>query len=182
MKLRTLDNDIASMLHHAYAETETFTLKGSGITANFVAVRLNSEPCRLGTGRWYTYLDLEQVSEAEVDKPKDWNGEGLPPVGTVCEFRRTMPGATWNPATILCVGEKRIFFRDKDGDELSRDHGEVEFRTTRTPEQIAAEERENELNRMVATVSMLDKGWAGKVCAGLYDAGYRKKDNADERK
>lgn len=54
-------------------------------------------------------------------------------------------------------------------------HGEY----AHTPEQIAAEERENDLNRMVATVSMLDNGWARKVCAGLYDAGYRKQVKSD---
>ena len=48
------------------------------------------------------------------------------------------------------------------------------YRPFRTPEQIAAEEREKALDAMVATSPLLDKGWSRLVCKALYDAGYRR--------
>lgn len=104
--------------------------------------------------------------------PKEWTGEGLPPVGTVCEMQNAI--GIWREVEIFAHFKGNVF--GWDGGELINyfSNDPHEFRPIRTPEQIAAEERETELNRMVATVSMLDKGWARKVCAGLYDAGYRK--------
>lgn len=108
-----------------------------------------------------------------IERPDPWSGKGLPPAGTVCEFQNSV--GSWVAVEVTAIARKGICLA-----QLGRD-GESyvcqvtsKFRPIRTPEQIAAEEREQELNRMVATISMLDKGWARKVCAGLYDAGYRK--------
>jgi hypothetical protein len=117
------------------------------------------------------------VDALEAEKVIEWNGEGLPPVGMVCEAMNPIE-CRWLKVRILdhegsvltavCRGEdNRLWWAQR-------------FRPIRTAEQIAAEEREAELNRMVATVSMLDKGWARKVCAGLYDAGYRKLESVEE--
>lgn len=121
--------------------------------------------------------------EVHVPKKVEWTGEGLPPVGTVCEFLKHNSPPT--PRGKWLVGEIRYsshFTVIISGDMCEHVHHprNCSFRPIHTPEQIAAEERENELNRMVATVSMLDKGWARKVCAGLYDAGYRKSEIVDE--
>lgn len=106
-----------------------------------------------------------------------WSGEGLPPVGIEIEAMLPALGSArfWQIAKVVhgplpeSPGEILVFSL-----ENTKPSWVDQFRPIRTPEQIAAEERESELNRMVATVSMLDKGWARKVCAGLYDAGYRK--------
>jgi hypothetical protein len=120
------------------------------------------------------------------EKPKPWDGKGLPPVGTVCEAKMPprglqIPGSEWVWRHVEVV-------RLSDGVRASAQECLVfdlentapswvdELRPIRTAEQIAAEEREKEVNRMVATASMLDKGWARKVCADLYDAGYRKQE------
>lgn len=116
----------------------------------------------------------------ETLRPEWVDGE-LPPVGTVCEYNNYEP----HPVDVeLKWSRVEIVARHTQGLDdfavfasVSGYHGSrvpKRFRPIRTPEQIAAEEREKELNRMVATVSMLDKGWARKVCAGLYDNGYRK--------
>lgn len=112
-----------------------------------------------------------------IPRPKEWTGKGLPPVDLDIEVRfRTDTNPEWDKAKLIYSGSRFIAIQYHDGEvsEVSTTSMPCEFRPIRTPEQIAAEERENELNRMVATVSMLDKGWARKVCAGLYDAGYRK--------
>lgn len=117
-----------------------------------------------------------------------WNGKGLPPIGTVCELSESILLASdraseWFEAgTHVEIGGHATFYGAVGpvcavcvvGSNFTGTLSEVCLRPARTPEQIEAEEREKELNRMVATVSMLDKGWARKVCAGLYDAGYRK--------
>ena len=131
-----------------------------------------------------------------ANRTPEWNGVGLPPVGMVCEWA----GCTCAPEDPrepdLHVGDSvKIIVHFKDGDfdlaaftfnpqvhNSARGSAWVNqggpgcFRPIRTPEQIAAEEREAEVNRMVATVPMLDKGWARKVCYALYDNNYRKQE------
>lgn len=114
-----------------------------------------------------------------VNYKPEGNGESLPPVGTVCEWKEKT-GFSWVKATVLFISESSVVMQREDGFEWQMLTKRTAFRPIRTPDQIAAEEREHELNRMVATVSMLDKGWARKVCAGLYDAGYRKFEIVDE--
>jgi len=117
-----------------------------------------------------------------IARPTQWTGEGLPPVGTVCEYIGRKHGLT-DGAHVEIIhhfhagsADVAVFIYSQGlghGRHVAQAVADC-FRPIRTPEQIAEEEREQELNRMVATVSMLDKGWARKVCAGLYDAGYRK--------
>lgn len=76
-------------------------------------------------------------------RPAPWTGEGLPPVGTVCEMHRdTYFEIEWQAVTLLGIGQAKAFFRDKEGHEWSRPLSELSFRPIRTPEQIAEEERE----------------------------------------
>lgn len=132
----------------------------------------------------WTMRDLRPVTEHPfyIDPAANWTGEGLPPAGTVCEYRRIHHHATWRAATILCVGEKRIFFRDYEGDELSRAQSEVEFRPIRTAEQIATDERLHKVRNALSSISGLDE-WNVNAEASaairatveaMIDAGYRK--------
>ncbi|MEE5138707.1 hypothetical protein V2J83_24720 [Pseudomonas alliivorans] len=116
------------------------------------------------------------TSEADcvARPPAAWNGEGSPPVGAVCEFSRKGCG-NWGRVEILYVGKQRIFFRDRDGDELSRSHGESEFRPIRTAEQIAADERELAITDMCVLLGKDPSRPGVREMAGvLFDAGYRK--------
>lgn len=129
--------------------------------------------------------EIESVRHLLVPRPAPWTGEGLPPVGAMVEIR--LMGWSIRESAEKFIGVPlRVaasFGMDCGTDMIAVDGGpdlgcEV-FRAemavpARTPEQIAAEEREKEVNRMVATAQMLDKGWARKVCESLYDAGYRK--------
>lgn len=111
-------------------------------------------------------------------RPKAWDGEGLPPSGAACEIRSVAAGTEWAQATIV-FASRNVIVWDWAGEPsinglcTAYAHA-VEMRPVRTPEQIAAEEREKAIAEMVSTSPMLDKGWARKVCTALYDAGYRK--------
>lgn len=129
-------------------------------------------------GHWILYGPVDGALEAAmVKRPDDtsWVGEGLPPVGAVCEvLNNELNNPVWETCTILWVGKYRVIYDSESCNERVGFIEDLEFRAHRTPEQIAADEREKEVNRMVATAQMLDKGWARKVCESLYDAGYRK--------
>lgn len=112
----------------------------------------------------------------------EWNGEGLPPVGTVCEL--SSQGADWGVGTIQYTAENVIVWRWNNqqlGQACACYRHEVNIRPIRTPEQIRADEsaireREDAIEAMTAVSPLLDKGWSRKVCAALYDSGYRKQE------
>lgn len=112
------------------------------------------------------------------ESPWEWNGEGLPPVGTVCQgrLRNRLGEEDWFECAVLvhhrtlnhCAG-----VLSEDGMHLGWCS---EFRPIRTAEQIAAEEREKVIIEMARAIM------PGQVCAGvadmeraerLYDHGYR---------
>lgn len=137
---------------------------------------------RQTSGRWMYYSTLtdEQVAKLKV-RPAPWNGEGRPPVRTVCEHR-TGPGMSWSSATVLAYGEKKVFYRDRDGHEWSRPYDEIEFRPIRTPEQIAMADRANRIQEALVEVKGC-RSFPGDIVRGnitrsvveaMIDAGYRK--------
>ncbi|MGN6056644.1 hypothetical protein [Pseudomonas aeruginosa] len=134
-----------------------------------------------------------------VERPATWSGKGLPPVGTVCEFA----GGTYSPEdpfdNDLREGDRvTIIAHFKDGDlDLAAftfnpqvrnpDRGAacVEqgaygcFRPIRTPEQIAAEERSKECDRIFAILSSVEReGNRSDMAEALYDAGYRRQESS----
>lgn len=136
----------------------------------------------------------EDYVEANKDRSvKEWNGEGLPPVGTVCEWA----GCTYAPEDPkepdLHVGDQvKIIAHFKDGEfdlaaftfnpgihNSARGAAWVNqgshgcFRPIRTPEQIAAEEREKAVRDMLLC---LKSPLAEATAYDLYDAGYRKQE------
>lgn len=118
-------------------------------------------------------------------EPAPWNGKGLPPVGTVCEIAGSAEFFhNRHPEGV----KVKIYahFTDDRGVELAAftdDIGQVGgvgiakcFRQIRTPEQIAAEEREASIKAMMAlnpdeNPNQTLSKW---LCEALYDAGYRK--------
>ena len=107
-----------------------------------------------------------------VERPLAWNGEGLPPVGTVCEAywpRDTKP--KWMSFELLFMGKELCVAR-VDGKELDYRVGDFEeksvsFRPIRTPEHIAEEALEKELNE-------IERLYTEGGPTAVYDAGYRK--------
>lgn len=120
-----------------------------------------------------------------------WNGEGLPPVGVECEFRSGLDksnGWIWRPlledgikVTVIAHyspcndGELVAVFKYGD-DERGRQTDQAVagcFRPIRTPEQIAAEEREKAVRDMLLCLKL---PLAEATAYDLYDAGYRKQE------
>lgn len=112
-------------------------------------------------------------------RPAPWVGKGLPPAGAVCEVQHD---GRWYQATIIGIDPD-------DGDVVFKTHGDYatpygvydglpaeRFRPIRTPEQIAAEEREKVIDSMavVADPSGGSPETCRLFCDRLYDAGYRK--------
>lgn len=118
-----------------------------------------------------------------------WTGEGLPPVGTVCEFAGFNPEETMptdprvgDQVTVIAhfmSGSFEVaaftFYAPPEFEYLQVAQGAYGcFRPIRTPEQIASEDREKAVRAMGDAI----KQPAGSVSYGalydLYDAGYRK--------
>lgn len=117
----------------------------------------------------------------------DWDGSGLPPVGCQCEIDPTVEHHEYyarhagRQALIVAhdvgrYGDPIAVYRVVADDGYNEYHGltsgKNNFRPIRTPEQIAAEEREK------AVVEM-KRVWSGSENSpfyALYDAGYRKQE------
>lgn len=129
-------------------------------------------------GEWEMGFGCMSNSYLEISQPEPWTGEGLPPVGTVCELKFDH-WTDWERHEILCHGKTFMFVRelnsglDREG-SMSMDG--IMFRQVRTPEQIAAEEREKAIEGMIADTNILTGIMSDRrIMAGqLYDAGYRK--------
>lgn len=110
-----------------------------------------------------------------------WNGTGLPPVGVVCEFmwNYIREGSEYVLVRVLAHDGESAILRVVDGDNRGKlressggDCGSHPMlRPIRTPEQIAAEERANQIADMEAVFLSVPPGH-GRMAA-LYDAGYR---------
>ena len=79
-------------------------------------------------------------------QPKPWSGpeDGLPPVGTECEAE-LYKGGGWIKCKVAYVGSKFYVLTSDEltvGAECVLHLGQGSFRAIRTPEQLAAEERE----------------------------------------
>lgn len=111
-------------------------------------------------------------------RPVPWSGEGLPPVGTVCEvLNNTLDRPEWERCTILFMGKFKAIYESESCHERVADvseRGMISFRPLRTPEQIAAEERRAAILEMKGHLSFSDYREAEQHCAALYDAGYRR--------
>jgi len=119
-------------------------------------------------------IDLSPV----YPDPKPWTGEGLPPVGTVCEWKEKT-GFQWVAATILFITESSVVCQRSDGFEWQMLTKRTVFRPIRTPEQIAAEVREKAVQNMLSAVSFTGAS-NREIFRQLYDLGYRKFEIVEE--
>ena len=104
-----------------------------------------------------------------------WSGEGLPPVGVVCEAK--WGRNCWSRCVVFAhkpnANGGTDVLVDVDGDWTFFDKPSM-FRPLRTPEQIAADERETAIDAMLAATPAPGSDISLRVCEKLYDAGYRK--------
>lgn len=102
-------------------------------------------------------------------EPDPWSGKGLPPVGTVCEL--SFKGMDQGVVTVMYISDEFCVCRNhKYGNEQGAVTENYFFRPIRTPEQIAAEDRDKAISQMEFDTDCLDRGAFTK----LYDAGWRK--------
>lgn len=120
---------------------------------------------------------LDSATVEEWHEP--WNGEGLPPVGTTCEWRPSIDQLI--VVTILGRDGDETWFRRK-GNQFSETCVNMAFfRPIRTPEQIAAEERKEAIDKLVQFFMNYYGNPKGAeqyllICRSLHDAGYRKQE------
>lgn len=115
---------------------------------------------------------LPMVRNAPEYSAPEWTGEGLPPVGTVCEWLQGSQHQ-WERIEILAY---------HGGDTWIQQEGKpsiivgniANLRPLRTPEAIAAEERSKAISQIIHAI-----GWsfsmpgAADAAARIYDAGWR---------
>ena len=112
-----------------------------------------------------------------------WSGVGIPAAGSICEVRQKTPCESsfdWEECRIAMIntgadGLPQVCTIDKRGDLAIYYPATdvVEFRPIRTPEQIAADEREAAVAEMLGLFGGTDSRDT-YLMQLLYDAGYRK--------
>lgn len=104
---------------------------------------------------------------------RKWAGEGLPPVGTVCEWKEKT-GFSWVKATVLLITEKSVVMQREDGFEWQMITARTVFRPIKSPEQIAAEKYEEDAAALAEILSGLDGANKTLIAKTLLDCGYSK--------
>ncbi|AYN94392.1 hypothetical protein EAW52_10685 [Pseudomonas sp. LTJR-52] len=130
-------------------------------------------------GYYATKADLRHMPYVIVTR-RPWSGEGLPPVGTVCEVRVGYLEQPYKYAECEIIahfdGESQrcaaYVQTIHDGSRIVGQGIAEAFRPLRTPEQIAAEERDKAIKEMAE-----DLGIMHTTAAQAYDKGYRKIDS-----
>lgn len=96
-----------------------------------------------------------------------WDGEGLPPVGTICEYRfsNVNYNVDFSEGTVIAYGKREVFMSHRSsGNEFIRPINDIEFRPVQT-------EREKAIDEIA---SMIGRGTFFEDAERIYDAGYRK--------
>lgn len=115
----------------------------------------------------------------------EWDGQGLPPVGTVCEaIHEDINSGKPVKAEILKHHDNGLsvafFWVDAPVEAEGNLYWAQRFRPLRTPEQIAAEEREKAIDAMLDLDPPHENGLGltsrRQFCEILFDAGYRRQE------
>jgi hypothetical protein len=130
----------------------------------------------LHDGKMYRYSDGCTYSQHEIEmiceRPKKWSGpeDGLPPVGTECEYGGN---ERWFPVTVI-AHQSGGFYPEPQAVSQVPENGPLcigtakHFRAIRTPEQIANDLRESKIVEFMNTVGVDCRVTATKAV----DAGY----------
>lgn len=139
-----------------------------------------------GGGAWVEYPSdsmenhLKNHFKNAVKRPQEWDGSGIPPVGTVCEYRLNEYDIWFTCKIVYVLTESDYCFVawcDHLGSDqfltFASDRYKLQLRKIKTLEQIAAEERIAAIKEMCEVASKRNtKGLT--LMESLYDAGYRK--------
>lgn len=139
-------------------------------------------PSFFDCGDWVEYTSYDTYQEYHFDKAvkrPEWDGSGVPPVGTVCEYRLNEHDV-WFKCEVVYVlsGSDYCFVArcehlglDQSLTFLS-DRYKLQLRKIKTPEQIIEEKRQQAINEMIDFVDSYST--LRDVMGLLYDCGYRK--------
>ena len=149
-------------------------------SADIIAYRLQqptkSEQVRADAWRSYAGItekddeaDLNECIGQDVDMP-EWNFDGLPPVGTICEY--SLAGRVWSPCKIeLYVGTQGVViscdvFEGIQYVDFAK-YDDFEFRPLRTEAERAREDAETAIRTCLAGTGA---GITPLAAKGIYDA------------
>ncbi|MDI4068215.1 hypothetical protein QK416_29640 [Pseudomonas aeruginosa] len=122
-------------------------------------------------------VSAEREATFEPRPQETWNGQGLPPTGLLVEWKSGLDHE-WRRVTVLAYANGDAWLQPEDGDSFIVGNPE-NFRRIRTPEQIAAEERSKECDRIFFILSSVEReGNRSDMAEALYDAGYRRQESS----
>lgn len=139
-----------------------------------------------GTNKWFhgpsCNVSAEREAKFEARPQEAWDGQGLPPVGIEAEVIWDSTDVAYYRAKILAHDEDRVVFRWCEGESKGqyRSYAVLNFgilptfRPLRTPEQIAAEEREKAVGDMAMSIQGVPYQYP--TLYALFDAGYRRQE------
>ncbi len=135
-----------------------------------------------GTSEWVSTLYVEEFIASLKSTPRpsttSWSGEGLPPVGVVCEMHHeSWQPNNWPKVTVRYASAEYFITTDDAGEQHWHAHS-VKFRPIRTPEQIARDERDESVISVFRLIK--ENGWDiqsddAYYLYFLYDSGLLKK-------
>ena len=125
---------------------------------------------------------IKDFTTIEARPSPAWSGEGLPPVGLRCEAAIPHTCGPDNERSFIWIEGSVIAYYEIKGKTyawFAEDDGfyppnALEFRPIRTPEQIAADEREAAIHEIAVAMDWHPTRSAKSLAAMVYDAGYRK--------
>lgn len=138
--IRSSDDELGTL----YWAEPWGTIDGKRCVVGSESLRLDSNAIANTAGNKHSWILV-------VSRPVIWSGEGLPPVGTVCEWHPNQDG--WVKVEILGHNGEETWFR-RDGHTSSETCLRMAFfRPIRTPEQIADENREKAARELFELVN-----------------------------
>lgn len=140
-------------------------------------------------GTMIAWLSGIASSHRMVERPIQWTGEGRPPVGVVCEVLWDSQLGIYCAAAVLAHDEAGAVYRFTTGERKGEYQSEQQdyygglpkFRPIRTPEQIAAEERDKTVRKILDEMpDGFPNGHTGAVVDWMLGQGYRKFEIVEE--
>lgn len=142
-----------------------------------------------GSKEWVFTSNVTAKRETTFEaRPQEtWDGQGLPPVGTVCEYRcnDSCEPNDWTAVHVLAHAahgsDTAMLLAEDNNGEPGTMYGRIwvpgTCRPLRTPEQIAAEERRNSILHL-ANILIDSRGQCNEYsqAEAIFDAGYRRQE------
>lgn len=140
-----------------------------------------------GTNKWFhgpsCNVSAERAAKFEARPQDAWDGQCLPPVGTLCEWHGPNSdgpdGWVYTESNVVAYTDDGLFIcMQKPGCwPVVQRLDNCEFRPLRTPEQIAAEERRKSILHL-ANILIDSRGQCNEYsqAEAIFDAGYRRQE------